>query len=146
MENFDSKEQEQLSKSIDEKLKKLRDFRDSMTEEEHNQYIEKIMQTLDALSESMERVREKAKYEGLTRKEKKWLGKLQQQVRNILQGVQDTQRLLGHSLYLKAVAVMNHYKQLAEQGNPQAKKMYDELNAMYKDILKSDMEDKEAKN
>ena len=146
MENFDSNEEEQFSKSIAEKLKKLRDYRDSMTEEEHKQQSEKLMQALDELAIKIKDVNEKAKYEGLTEQEKEQLNKAGEQLRDLMQKVADTQLLLGHSLWVRSVAYMNHVKQLADQGDACAKEIYDDLYPLYKKALEGDLKDKEKQN
>ena len=45
MENFDSKEEEKLSKSLAEKLKQIRDYRNQFTDEEWKERMKKGRKT-----------------------------------------------------------------------------------------------------
>lgn len=80
---------------------------------------------------------EKAQYEPLDQTELASLNEMQKKITVLLQFVQDCQLVLGNQLLLAADTQYYHVKDLAAQGDPQAKEAYEKLRPLYRNGLNS---------
>ncbi len=146
MEFYDSPEAEEESKSLSQKIDVLLDFFKDMSQEEMQAYFVKITESIDLLAKELKNIQEKAKYESLTKEEKKFLIQVKKRLKDISQQMEDTMLVLGHSLIMQANDYMFRLKQEAAKGNEEAKKLYEQLYPSYRAALEEEATDPELLN
>lgn len=119
-------EEEQFKKN----LKNVRSFTDK-DKEVLTSNLDKIMATLQKLSNKPE----------LNPDELAVMAEIEMSLKTIMPKVVAMQQVLGESLVRQSNAFYLHIKQKAEEGDEEAKKVYEELKPLYQASLKSNLGD-----
>ena len=122
---YDSKEEkeraEKLAKKMDAYLELLRD----------KEFMMHFKTTAENLSNMVETLQEKARYEPLEPHERELLAFVAEQLPHLKQIAEDGRLILEHVLYQAAVTHYFDLKKKAEQGNEEARAKYEELRPLY---------------
>jgi predicted DNA-binding transcriptional regulator YafY len=111
-----------------EQLKAVRSF----TEKDAKLFIEQTKVLLDAMQSL-------ANQPELTEEEAALLVEIQKNVPVILEKIKAAQSVLGESILRQSNAYYQHVKKLAEEGDVDAKKIYEDLHPHYQNMLKEQM-------
>ena len=141
MEHFDSEEERKLQQGMEEHYKRLRQFSDNP--ELKKDLIEKINQLEDGLAPLIEKNKLGI---ALTQDEADLIAEILPKIQDMAQRFSDAELLLSHKLLIKANAFFFHVKKLAEEGNEEAKKVYEELLPSYLASQKERLDGLESQN
>ena len=130
MKNYDSHESRKLEESLDEKTRIAREW---LGNQENKA---KIMDALKQMGELVTVFAEKAKYSKLDKEELAMLDKAQAAMIRLSQQMSDSKLLLLRDMSVKAEAYYFHVKKLAEEGNEDAKKVYERLKPLYQNTIR----------
>ena len=118
----------------EERLKKYLKMARSFTKEEQ----EKLLSSMEVL---INEAKELAAKPSLTEEEAVMLIRIKKAISDATENTKALLGVLDESLLRRAYAYYQHIKQLAEQGNPEALKIYEELKPSYQASLKSNLGD-----
>ncbi len=113
-----------------EHLKKAR----SLTEED----LDKLKQHMEIISKTALQLKDKP---SLTAEEADLFERIKKALKQTEENMRNMQLVLGESTRRQAYAWYLHVKKLAEEGNPEAMKVYEELKPGYQASLQSDLSD-----
>jgi hypothetical protein len=111
-----------------EQLKAARNF----AEKDAQLFMEQVKVLLDTM-QSLTNQPE------LTEEEAALLAKIQNNLPIILENIKAAQSVIGESLLRQSNAYYQHIKKLAEEGDAEAKKIYEDLQPYYQNMLKEQM-------
>lgn len=127
---YNDKETRRDEERFEEHLKKAR----SLTKED----MEKLKEHMEAITELALKLKAKS---SLTGEEAALLERIKKMAKETAENINDIQLVLGESTRRQAYAYYLHVKKLAEEGNPDAIKVYEDLKPDYQASLRSDMGD-----
>ncbi|MGE0636566.1 MAG: hypothetical protein AB7P01_09000 [Bacteroidia bacterium] len=126
---YDSEEQKKLRESIAEKTRLAKEFaRDK-------EAMGKLKASIESLVPAMEMLMEKARNEKLTDEEQDIFDKIVATFQLVQQTLSDTNLLIFNDLFAKSNAYFFHVKKLAEEGNEDARKVYEKLLPSFKKAM-----------
>ncbi len=126
---YDSEEEKKLRESIAEKTRLAKEFA-------RNKEAQKIIKdNLEKLIPFIEMLTEKARYEKLNKEEEEMAAKIVETLKHLQQSFSDANLLIFNDLFTKSNAYFFHVKKLAEEGNEDARKVYEKLLPSFKKAM-----------
>ena len=131
--NYDSEDERKMQQDFAEKLKGTRDFL------KDKEKVKLVIEKVEELYRMVEPITIKVRaHEKLTDEEKEKFHTVAAMILKVKDSFEDMQLILGHNLGIQADAYYFHVKKLAEEGNDEAKKVYEELKPLYEKAHLSD--------
>lgn len=127
---YNDEETRNEEKLFQERLKLARSF----SEEEK----QKLMSGMDILIGALKKLADKPE---LTEEEDALLKNIKTRIKNVTENIGSIKDTLDESLLRQSNAYYQHIKELAEKGNADAQKIYDDLKPSYQALLKSNIGD-----
>jgi Ribonuclease G/E len=127
---YNDEETRKDEERFQEHLKKAR----SITKED----MDRLMEHMETIAEVALKLKSKP---SLTDEEAALLERIKSMIAETAQGISDSQLILGESARRQAYAYYLHVKKLAEEGNADAIKIYEDLKPGYQASLRSDIGD-----
>lgn len=126
---YDSEEEKKLRESIAEKTRIAKEFaRDKEAQKTIRENLEKLIPFI-------ERLTEKARYEKLNKEEEEMAAKIVETINHVQQSLSDANLLIFNDLFAQTNAYFFHVKKLAEEGNEDARKVYEQLLPHFKKAM-----------
>lgn len=127
---YNDEETRKNEERFQEHLKKAR----SLTKED----LDKLMGNMETIAKEALKLKAKP---SLTNEEAALLERIKKMMEETTKNISNTQMILGESTRRQAYAYYLHVKKLAEEGNPDAIKVYEDLKPSYQASLRTDMGD-----
>ncbi len=138
--SYDSDEEKKLRESIARKTEQAKAFAAD------SKNLEQIKNNIELLAAAVEKLREKARYEKLSEEETGYFIKINETLQRLSQSLSDMDRLIFNDLFAKSHAYFFHVKKLAEEGNEEARMIYEKLLPLFKKAMGEDSNAPEENN
>jgi len=126
---YDSEEEKKLRESIARKTELAKEFAGN------KEAMNKLKESIETLAPFLERLIEKARYEKLSDEEQELFNKITATLQQVQQSLSDANLLIFNDLFAKSHAYFFHVKKLAEEGNEDARKVYEKLLPSFKQAM-----------
>jgi hypothetical protein len=139
--NYDSEEERKDQEAFSEQLKQTREFLNDKNKV--NQLIDSFHQVMELLEPLSKKI---IAGEELTEEQMNTFIFIRNSMDKARQQFEDMQSILGQNNLIQADAIFYHFKKLAEEGNEEAKKAYEQLLPKFKAAHGEDFDSPEKKN
>jgi hypothetical protein len=136
MENYDSEDERKLQKSLEKNLQKTRAF---FADKETLKFLNDELQEISAkVTDINIRAR---RGEDISEEDQQFLSDGEKMFRKLLDSFSDMKLILEDSVWKQSVGYFYHIKELAENGNEDAKKIYEEIAPKFREALMEGQEE-----
>jgi hypothetical protein len=130
---YNNQEEKKLAERIAKKTEHTRQFfKDKKAQQT-------LMESLEMIIPAVNQRHEKAEHEPLSAEELELLNKMEHAIEQVKQTTSDAQLLRANDLFTKSTAQFFHLKKLAEEGNEDARKAYEEMLPSFKKVMEPNL-------
>jgi len=127
--NFDDKESQEFERKFNILSKELEE---KLTPEK----VEDIRKSLETLAEKLGPLLKKP---GKTAEEIQFINQIKPRIKELYERLLDMHIILGEKVFRNSMGFYENVKKAAEAGDPQAKKIFNEMDPLYKQMLAAQM-------